>query len=162
MLVRYQLALDLVPWRTKPIRCNESRSDTYLPRPHLCPLHLGFLNATNYITMKSYSSTINLPRASSIFNTLQRTQIWHCQRPSVHWAMSTLAAPVLRKQRDDGSEEELPEEDLYRYTRYRWLCNEPENLAMRYCKFDLSALLDAAVNAVGHGARSCRTLSVAV
>ncbi|KAF1953158.1 hypothetical protein CC80DRAFT_420717 [Byssothecium circinans] len=34
-------------------------------------------------------------------------------------------------------------------------CNERENLAMRYRKFNLSALLDAAVNAVGDGATSC-------
>ncbi|KAF2455315.1 kinase-like domain-containing protein [Lineolata rhizophorae] len=63
--------------------------------------------------------------------------------------------PVLRKQKDDGSEEEIPEEELYRYTRYRWLCNGPENLAVRYRKFNISALVDATVNAVGDGARPC-------
>ncbi|KAF2124066.1 hypothetical protein P153DRAFT_412352 [Dothidotthia symphoricarpi CBS 119687] len=70
-----------------------------------------------------------------------------------------MARPILRKQREDGSariiEEDTTEEELYRYTRYRWSCNEPENLAMRYRKFNISALLDAAVHAVGNGAKSC-------
>ncbi|TVY27963.1 Altered inheritance of mitochondria protein, mitochondrial [Lachnellula hyalina] len=69
-----------------------------------------------------------------------------------------MAMPFFRKQKDDGSEEEIPEEELYRYTRYRWLCNETENLAMRYRKFKVSALVDAAVNAVGDDATSCKVI----
>lgn len=34
----------------------------------------------------------------------------------------------------------------------------PENLAMRYRKFKISALVDAAVNAAGNCARSCKIL----
>ena len=37
-------------------------------------------------------------------------------------------------------------------------CNEPENLAMRYRKFKVSALVDAAVNAVGDDATSCKII----
>ncbi|KAF1954288.1 hypothetical protein CC80DRAFT_493805 [Byssothecium circinans] len=29
--------------------------------------------------------------------------------------------PALREQRDDGLEDEISEEELYRHTRYRWL-----------------------------------------
>ena len=72
------------------------------------------------------------------------------------------------------TEEEISEEELYRYTRYGgcttptilvWSselttsrCNEPKNLAMRYRKFRISTLVDAAVNAIGNGARSCKIL----
>lgn len=35
-------------------------------------------------------------------------------------------------------------------------CNERENLAMRFRKFDISALVKAAVKAAGDGAMSCK------
>ncbi|TAQ90282.1 hypothetical protein B7494_g1372 [Chlorociboria aeruginascens] len=63
--------------------------------------------------------------------------------------------PIFRKQMEDGSEEEISEEELYQYTRHRWIYNEPEQLAARYRKFKISALVDAAVNAAGNSAKSC-------
>ncbi|KAK2756950.1 Phosphotransferase enzyme [Arachnomyces sp. PD_36] len=58
--------------------------------------------------------------------------------------------PLLRRAMEDGSEE-----DLYRYTRYRWLSNEQAKLDMRYRKFNLNGLLTEAVKSVGNGAKSC-------
>ncbi|GIK02212.1 phosphotransferase enzyme [Aspergillus viridinutans] len=43
----------------------------------------------------------------------------------------------------------IEEADLYKYQRYRWLSREAEKLAVRYRKFKLPALLDAAVNVTG-------------
>lgn len=75
--------------------------------------------------------------------------------------------------------EDIEEEDLYRYTRYRWMWvqaaprrplspeidqtivrfNETQELSTRHLKFNLRCLLDAAVQAVGNGATSCSTHS---
>lgn len=41
----------------------------------------------------------------------------------------------------------------------RHSCHEPENLAMRYRKFNVSALLDAAVNAID-GAKYCKVFTL--
>ncbi|KAL3491047.1 phosphotransferase enzyme family protein [Aspergillus germanicus] len=50
-------------------------------------------------------------------------------------------------------------EALYRFTSGRWLWNEEQQLACRYVKFDLSALLRLAASAIG--ARACtRVLKV--
>jgi hypothetical protein len=35
-------------------------------------------------------------------------------------------------------------------------CDEPENLARRYRNFNISALTDAAINAIGGSVRSCK------
>ncbi|PYH85352.1 phosphotransferase enzyme family protein [Aspergillus uvarum CBS 121591] len=53
-----------------------------------------------------------------------------------------------------GLDERIPEDDLYRYTRHRWLFNEPRELSKRYLKFNLRQLIDVAVNA-RNGARYC-------
>ncbi|KAI9839782.1 MAG: Phosphotransferase enzyme [Sclerophora amabilis] len=79
----------------------------------------------------------------------------HYLHQQVERKRSTAIQPALRKARKDGSDEEIEEEELYRYTRYRWLFSEPEKLAVRYRKFNLQALLDAAVNSAGNGAKSC-------
>jgi hypothetical protein len=70
-------------------------------------------------------------------------------------------------------ETEIREDELYKYTRYRWLYvstskiaeltfnlflfkgGEPEKLAERSCKFNIQALLSIAISAAGNGARSC-------
>ncbi|CZT52708.1 uncharacterized protein RSE6_14068 [Rhynchosporium secalis] len=69
--------------------------------------------------------------------------------------MSVTTPPVLRKAMVDGSEADIPEEELYEYRRYRWLSDEPEKLAVRYRRFNLDALLDVAVKTAAGGARSC-------
>ena len=46
-----------------------------------------------------------------------------------------------------------------RYDRHYLTCSrtdEPENIAIRYRRFNCDALMDVAVKAVGHGARSCK------
>ena len=48
---------------------------------------------------------------------------------------------------------------LFPYNHHYLTCSrsdEPEKLAMRYRRFDCDALMDVAVKAVGHGARSCK------
>ncbi|KAG4431471.1 hypothetical protein IFR05_013043 [Cadophora sp. M221] len=51
-------------------------------------------------------------------------------------------------------QEDISEEDLYRYTRHRWVYNESRRLLERYLKFDLQQLLKAAVAAISsQGAR---------
>lgn len=72
-------------------------------------------------------------------------------------------------------EEDIPEEELYQYTRHRWLygtfyflipteilttarCNEHEYIAKRYRKFNVTALVDAAVGAAGNSAKFCKAL----
>ncbi|RDI84813.1 hypothetical protein Vi05172_g5260 [Venturia inaequalis] len=70
--------------------------------------------------------------------------------------MHSTVLPIIRKQLEDNTEEDIPEEELYRYTRHRWLTfDEDKKLASRYCKFDIAALSKAAVNAVDCGAKSC-------
>ncbi|KAG4435211.1 hypothetical protein IFR05_009319 [Cadophora sp. M221] len=56
--------------------------------------------------------------------------------------MSTIA---IRAVREDGTVEDIPEEDLYRHTRHRWLYNEARNLSQRYLKFNLQGLIQVAV-----------------
>lgn len=46
------------------------------------------------------------------------------------------------------------EEDLYRYTRHRWLFNEENELSKRYLRFNLRQLIDTAVSVID-GARYC-------
>lgn len=43
--------------------------------------------------------------------------------------------------------------DIFSYTAQRWLWNESEQLHRRYVKFDLEALIRAAENAAGNGAK---------
>lgn len=45
---------------------------------------------------------------------------------------------------------------LSKLTTFR--CNEPKNQAMRYRKFNVSAFIDAAVNAAGDDSTSCKIL----
>ncbi|KAK0123796.1 Phosphotransferase enzyme [Cadophora gregata] len=68
--------------------------------------------------------------------------------------MHGASMPILRKQIDSGLEN-IEEEELYRYTRHRWLYNESEQLANRYRKFNISNLVEVSVNAAGNGAKSC-------
>ncbi|KAK0110887.1 hypothetical protein ONS96_002473 [Cadophora gregata f. sp. sojae] len=63
---------------------------------------------------------------------------------------------AIRATREDGSVEDIPEADLYRYTRHRWVYNEAYNLSQRYLKFDLQELVRVAVTAMSeHGAHHC-------
>ncbi|KAL2071900.1 hypothetical protein VTL71DRAFT_13135 [Oculimacula yallundae] len=67
-----------------------------------------------------------------------------------------LAVPLLSAVRNDGTEEHISEEELYRYTRHRWVYNEARHISERYLKFDLQQLLKAAVAAISsQGARYC-------
>lgn len=47
----------------------------------------------------------------------------------------------------------MSEEDVFGYKGQRWLWNEREQLQRRYLKFNLKALVRAAEDAVGSGAR---------
>lgn len=55
------------------------------------------------IAMKTTSRIFNPLRLSSTLKAVQRNELWHYQRRRLRRAMSTLAMPVLRKQKDDGS-----------------------------------------------------------
>ncbi|RHZ50978.1 hypothetical protein CDV55_103165 [Aspergillus turcosus] len=74
-----------------------------------------------------------------------------------------LKTDLIRYLRDEGWEVdgdellEIPieEADLYEYQRYRWLSREAEKLAVRYRKFKLPALFDAAVNVTGVKEAQC-------
>ncbi|KAH6723476.1 kinase-like domain-containing protein [Leptodontidium sp. MPI-SDFR-AT-0119] len=62
----------------------------------------------------------------------------------------------IRAVREDGTVEDIPEEDLYRHTRHRWLYNEARNLSQRYLKFNLQGLIQVAVEeASREGAQHC-------
>ena len=70
-------------------------------------------------------------------------------------------------------EQPMLEDELYRHTRYRFLCepvfsllilnwsntsyrsNDAENMAKRYLNFNLPELIDIAIKAAGNGAKSC-------
>ncbi|CZS94406.1 uncharacterized protein RCO7_10124 [Rhynchosporium graminicola] len=59
--------------------------------------------------------------------------------------------PILSAERSNGTSEDISEEELYRYTRNRWM-----HMSERYLKFDLQELLKAAVTSVSsEGARYC-------
>lgn len=114
---------------------------------------------------------------------------------SIERQRANRAMPLLSAERSNGTcmycasslfrilmfaVEDIPEEELYRYTRNRWmhvwrslffeLCaltltwhryNESVQLSERYLKFDLQQLLKAAVTAVSsesEGARYCTSL----
>ncbi|CZT12207.1 uncharacterized protein RCO7_10448 [Rhynchosporium graminicola] len=105
--------------------------------------------------MKIPSHNYNLFGLGTTRKTLQRNGLGHHHRQVSRRSMTATAMPLLRRQKHDGTEEDISEEEFYRYTRYRWLSNESENLAMRYRKFNIPALVDAAVRAAGNGAGSC-------
>ncbi|PVH85726.1 hypothetical protein DL98DRAFT_568045 [Cadophora sp. DSE1049] len=105
--------------------------------------------------MKLSSHNYNLLKSSSVRKCIRSNGLGHHQQQGARRSMNAMVMPVFRKQKDDGLEEEVSEEELYRYSRYRWLSNESENLAIRYRKFNIPALVDAAVHAAGNGARSC-------
>ncbi|KAF2744330.1 hypothetical protein M011DRAFT_479918 [Sporormia fimetaria CBS 119925] len=87
-------------------------------------------------------------------NGLKPVQLVRPWRSQPTWPrLYTSNGPILVSKKPDGSEEEIPEEDLYRYTSRRFLSNEAANLAARYRKFNLPALVDAAVQAAGEGAQ---------
>ncbi|PKX89635.1 uncharacterized protein P174DRAFT_303263, partial [Aspergillus novofumigatus IBT 16806] len=60
-----------------------------------------------------------------------------------------MTPPIWRRLGQGQDEVPIEEADLYKYQRYRWLSREAEKLAARYRKFNLPALLDAAVNVTG-------------
>ncbi|KAG4438278.1 hypothetical protein IFR05_006260 [Cadophora sp. M221] len=63
--------------------------------------------------------------------------------------------PLLLAVKNDNTVETISEDDLYKYTRHRWAINESSRLKERYLKFNLHALLEAAVAACSSsGARS--------
>ncbi|KAL2815183.1 phosphotransferase enzyme family protein [Aspergillus granulosus] len=62
--------------------------------------------------------------------------------------------PKLCRERSDGTYERILEEDLYHYTRHRWLFNEQTELSKRHVWFNLWRLIDVAVNCCD-GARYC-------
>ncbi|KAJ6143525.1 Aminoglycoside phosphotransferase [Penicillium samsonianum] len=62
-------------------------------------------------------------------------------------------SPELYAETQNGQGEKIPEEDLHRYTRHRWLFNEEKELSERYVEFDLEQLVQVAVS-VCEGAQS--------
>ncbi|TAQ88177.1 hypothetical protein B7494_g3491 [Chlorociboria aeruginascens] len=70
-----------------------------------------------------------------------------------------MAMPLLSTQGANGISDGISEEELYRYTRNRWIYNEAEQLSKRCLKFNLPELLKAAVAAVSNdGAHYCVSL----
>ncbi|KAB8208105.1 phosphotransferase family protein [Aspergillus parasiticus] len=65
--------------------------------------------------------------------------------------------PDLYIETESGPYEHISEEDLYRHTRRRWLCNEQKELSKRYVRFDLQELIRAALD-VSDGSRYCTRL----
>lgn len=66
-------------------------------------------------------------------------------------ALSCVLMPLLRIVKQDLFH-------IFNYTSGRWLIDEPQELAARFTKFSVTALVDAAVAAV-EGARSCISFS---
>ncbi|KAG9236357.1 hypothetical protein BJ875DRAFT_533605 [Amylocarpus encephaloides] len=108
------------------------------------------------------SRTYPLHRWFSVY----RTIVYQYIRPSTVATFTTLiqrqranreiAMLLLIAERSNGTLEDISEEELYRYTRNRWIHNESVQLSERYLKFDLQQLLKAAVIAVSsEGARYC-------
>ncbi|KAJ5941369.1 phosphotransferase enzyme family protein [Penicillium verrucosum] len=62
--------------------------------------------------------------------------------------------PDLYLERPDGLNERICEEDLYRYTKHRWLFNEGSHLSQRYLKFNLQQLIRVAIDSCD-GAHYC-------
>ncbi|KAJ9322920.1 hypothetical protein DTO027B5_2962 [Paecilomyces variotii] len=62
--------------------------------------------------------------------------------------------PELCMEKPNGEEEKISEEDLYRYTKHRWLFNEKNELSNRYVEFNLQQLIKVAVDTC-NGAQSC-------
>ncbi|RAH76776.1 hypothetical protein BO86DRAFT_413617 [Aspergillus japonicus CBS 114.51] len=67
----------------------------------------------------------------------------------------TYTTPPLWRALEHGEEVPIEEAELYQYQRYRWLTKDAEQLAARYRKFRLPALVDAAIEAAGHDASNC-------
>ncbi|KAK2821087.1 hypothetical protein FQN49_007724 [Arthroderma sp. PD_2] len=64
--------------------------------------------------------------------------------------------PRLTGEGPDGALEDISEEELFKYTRNRWIYNEGLQLSLRYLKFDLQQLLKVAVTAISsEGAQYC-------
>ncbi|KAF2654300.1 hypothetical protein K491DRAFT_693946 [Lophiostoma macrostomum CBS 122681] len=68
---------------------------------------------------------------------------------------STKALPPMIAQREDGLEKPIREDDLFQHTRFRWLTNDSQECARRYLRFNVHALIDAAIDASGQSASSC-------
>ncbi|KAG0645021.1 Altered inheritance [Hyphodiscus hymeniophilus] len=103
--------------------------------------------------MKIFSCISNQLTSCPTRKFIRSNELRRCRQQTSRRLISASAMPVFRKQMGDDSEEEISEDELYQYTRYR--CNETENLAMRYRKFRISALIDAAAKATGDCATSC-------
>ncbi|KAE9379476.1 hypothetical protein N431DRAFT_434463 [Stipitochalara longipes BDJ] len=87
---------------------------------------------------------------------LQRTSSRHARPASSKRSQSQAAIPHLSAEVPGGTVKDIEEEDLYKYTRNRWIFNESIQLGQRYLKFNLRQLLKAAVAAVAHeGAQHC-------
>ncbi|KAH8816100.1 hypothetical protein F5884DRAFT_747609 [Xylogone sp. PMI_703] len=67
--------------------------------------------------------------------------------------------PRLCAEKSEGIYEDIPEDELYKYSGNRWVSasyNESKRLSERYLKFDLQQLLDVVVEALSsEGARHC-------
>ncbi|KAH8434269.1 aminoglycoside phosphotransferase family protein [Aspergillus melleus] len=62
--------------------------------------------------------------------------------------------PKLCTERPNRTYETISEDELYRYSRHRWLLNEQNELSKRYVRFNLQRLIEVALN-VCDGARNC-------
>ena len=65
--------------------------------------HLWKLSTTHPIAMKIPFYIFNPFRSSSTRKAIRSNELWHCQQQGSRRAMSAMAMPGFRKQKDDGS-----------------------------------------------------------
>ncbi|EED19590.1 mitochondria protein Fmp29, putative [Talaromyces stipitatus ATCC 10500] len=61
--------------------------------------------------------------------------------------LSTTSNPALFRLLEDGTEQPITEDDLFRYQRHRWLRNDAKEQDVRYRPFNLAALIERALKA---------------
>ncbi|KAF2430751.1 hypothetical protein EJ08DRAFT_611676, partial [Tothia fuscella] len=105
--------------------------------------------------MTFIATSSSLKHVAMLTSTLRSNSVCYA-RPITRIRMHSTVLPIIRKQLDNNTEEDISEEELFRYSRHRWLTfDEDDKLASRYRKFNVAALVEAAATAVGDGTKSC-------
>ena len=132
-----------------------------MPAPLSSIFYSRLSNASPYRGISDFSEATAFPaQYVNCTSCYERRWVWYATARSI---VTYLA---------DSTVEDIPEADLYRYTRHRWVyvcgnlvsghvCwlvryNEAYNLSQRYVRFDLQELVRIAVKATyEEGARRC-------
>ncbi|OJJ95249.1 hypothetical protein ASPACDRAFT_47993 [Aspergillus aculeatus ATCC 16872] len=167
LLLAFVLSLDLNPCIVipEPIRLRSLSSLT--ERNKLALQYLHTLNTHPFLRIEQrieryyftsgphHGSQSNRPdQSNNLTAPNSKTDLlWHLVVPV--YLRRIIDAPWRERQIEDQPHVPIEKDELYQYQRYRWLTKEAEQLAARYRKFRLPALINAAIEVAGGDASKC-------